>query len=591
MSEKFNDSFGTASDKAEQDIDKKQLDEVKDIVNQIEKVFSQMKIFSFDHENVETFIDLLFDRMSQYLQKYWKLEIGIEEFSFTFKDVPFYTERKISKSLPYLFYKDGLKMLFFYKGMLRDELEQFLEIIKEDSSLPPEESDIVISLWEKDFTRIQYFAPDDYLESKIGIGMEVPEYKIDKKKLFSGKIILKPKDRSFLNKKNNKGIEKTLKNTFGESGGAEEKCLSKSEEETLLDMVQNHRKESEEKQFKTLMIDILYLENRPEKVISLIKQFVRYINQQINRANFEIALSIYQEVLELKEYLAKNDVSKEKLVQKFFESPEIEITSSQVEEIFDKEHVKEFDALLKYISFMGVKSIPVLGYLYGRLEKPEQRDKIINTLKQVGKDHLSELVKIARDERPEITLEIIKILGNSKETRAMNHLISFLSFRNKKVLHAAVDSIGRFKNPSANKILFSLLSNEDPEIRALAAENIHMVEEDPVFDKIFQMIKDKQFMKESRKQKQALLLILARSKSREAYNHLEKIIKRAGFFSGTAKVECALCAVEALKKSEDPSGYMIIKNMTNSRNRKIRKKCTDAVKSFSQKIKEQVSHE
>jgi len=591
VSEKLNDAIRASSNKAEKGIDKKQLEKVKDIVNQIEKVFSQMKIFSFDHENVETFIDLLFDKISQYLQKYWKLEIGIEEFSFTFKDIPFYTERKISKSLPYLFYKDGLKMLFFYKGLLRDELKQFLEIIKEASSLPPEESDIVISLWEKDFTNIQYFAPDDYLESKIGIGMEVPEYKIDKKKLFSGKINLKPEDKSSLDNKDDSSFEESLKKTFGKRWGTEEKRLSESEEEILLDMVQNHRKESEEKQFKTLMIDILYLERRPEKITSLIKQFVRYANQQIDKGNFEITLSIYQEVLELKYYLSENDASKEKLVQKFFESPEIEITLSQVEEIFNKEHFKEFDAFLKYIFFMGAKSIPALSYLYDRLEKPEQKDKIITTLKQVGKDHLSELVKIARDERPEITLEIIAILGDSKEKRAMNHLVSFLSFRNKKVLHAAINAIGRFKNPTANKILFSLLSNEDPEIRALAAENIHMVEEDPVFDKILQIIKDKKFMKENRKQKQALLLSLARSKSKEALSLLEKIIKKAGFFSGTARIESALCAVEALEKSEDLSGYTIIKNMTNARNRKIRKKCTDAAKRFSLKKEEQISHE
>lgn len=183
MSEKFDDLPGASSPKAAPEVDKKQLNEVKDIVNQLEKAFSQMKIFSFDHDNVETFIDLLFEKMSHYLQNNWKLEIGIEEFSFTFKGIPFYTETQISKSLPYLFYKDGLKILFFYRGLLRDELKQFLEIVKQDSSLPPEESDIVISLWEQDFTNIQYFAPDDYLESKIGIGMEVPEYKIDKKKL------------------------------------------------------------------------------------------------------------------------------------------------------------------------------------------------------------------------------------------------------------------------------------------------------------------------------------------------------------------------------------------------------------------------
>jgi hypothetical protein len=590
VNDKVDDPSQTHSQKTEQNIDKKQLNEIKDIFNHFEKTFSQMKIFSSEHENVESFIDLLHDRLSKYLKKYWKLEIGIEEFSFTHQGFPFYKEEQLSKSLPFLFYKDGIKMLFFYQGLTKEELKDFLEIMRMDASLPPEESDIVISLWEKDFANIRYFAPDDYLETKIGIGIKIPEYKIDKDKLFSGKITLRPEDKSALEKKD-KTIQNNSQKIFKEKTGTEKALLSKSEEELLKNMLQDHRRESQAKQYKTLLLDILYLEKRPEKMNLLINQLIQYVNQQISIGNFKIALSVYEEVSELRDYLSETDSPRKKIIQEFFDSPKIEVTLSQIEEILHKEPIYEFDAFLKYLSFMGPKSIPILSYLYDHVEKPEQKDKIITTLKLAGKENFSELIKIARDERPDLTLKIISILRDSKEERAINHLASFLSFGNKKVLYAAIKAIGNFKNPNANKILFSLFSHEDPEIRILAAENIYMTDKEPVFEKILQEVKEKKFKKKSKKQKEALLLALARSQSKKAFEVLENIIKKVGFFSGSKKVESALSALKALEKGGGLTGYGIIKNLIHTRNRKIRKKCQELEKKLSQNIKKESSYD
>jgi len=172
--------------------------------------FSQMKIFSSEHKNVKKFTEQLYQKLKDFLKKYWKLEISIQEFSFYLEGNEIYTDKQINHSLPFLFYKDGMRMLFFYKNLQKDEFIDFLEIIKFNSSLPAEESDIVSSFWEHDFANIRYFAPDDYLESKIGTGMEILDYQVDKTELFSGKIELLPEDKQALSQ--NFGIvQKILK--------------------------------------------------------------------------------------------------------------------------------------------------------------------------------------------------------------------------------------------------------------------------------------------------------------------------------------------------------------------------------------------
>lgn len=163
------------------------INTVKEILHQLTKTFSQLKIFSSDHPNIKKFTDLLYSKLHLFLVKHWKLQLGVEEFSFTFEEKPVFTETQINKSLPFLFYKDGIRMLFFYQGLKKEELIDFLEIIKKNSSLPAEESDVVISLWEKDLANIRYYAPYEFLETKIGEEREILTYQVDKKNLIEEK--------------------------------------------------------------------------------------------------------------------------------------------------------------------------------------------------------------------------------------------------------------------------------------------------------------------------------------------------------------------------------------------------------------------
>jgi hypothetical protein len=121
-----------------------------------------MKIFPSEHATVKNFVDLLTQKFTDFLAAYQKLQVGIEEYSFTYGGKPVFSDDLTIKSLPFFFFKDGLQILFFYQGLDRPEIQEFLELIKEETSKPAEDRDIVASLWERDFPNIQYYAPDEF---------------------------------------------------------------------------------------------------------------------------------------------------------------------------------------------------------------------------------------------------------------------------------------------------------------------------------------------------------------------------------------------------------------------------------------------
>src|SRR4030042_3629169 len=148
-------------------IDPASVEKARDLLHYLANTVSAMKIFPSEHATIKNFVDLLTQKFTDFLATYQKLQIGIEEYSFTFGGKPVFSDELTIKSLPFFFFKDGLQILFFYEGLNRQEILEFLELIAAGAQKPAEDSDIVPALWERDFPNLQYYAPDEFLENRI----------------------------------------------------------------------------------------------------------------------------------------------------------------------------------------------------------------------------------------------------------------------------------------------------------------------------------------------------------------------------------------------------------------------------------------
>jgi hypothetical protein len=182
------------SEKGASAVDRVQEDRAREILLVLGNAVSAAKLFPSDHQTVRNFISDLHLRLAEYLDTNWKLELGIEEQAFTLEGKTISHDPNAVRSLPFFFFKDGMKRLGFYRGLQKAELEGFLEAIRAVSQLPPEEGDIVNALWEKDFTNIRYFAPDDFLAAKIGVGRPRLQPEVDVDSLNQGRVELTPED-------------------------------------------------------------------------------------------------------------------------------------------------------------------------------------------------------------------------------------------------------------------------------------------------------------------------------------------------------------------------------------------------------------
>jgi len=76
---------------------------------------------------------------------------------FRWFDRPVLVEKsKSSDSLPWTFFKDGVREIQLARGFEQEELGKFLDILQRVRKAAPDEDDLLTMLWEADFTHLRY---------------------------------------------------------------------------------------------------------------------------------------------------------------------------------------------------------------------------------------------------------------------------------------------------------------------------------------------------------------------------------------------------------------------------------------------------
>jgi hypothetical protein len=77
---------------------------------------------------------------------------------------------KSSDSLPWLFYKDGVRELTFLRGFDTEELPKLLDILQRVRKASPTEDDLLTMLWQGDFAYLRYRYVDMSVEPSVPLG-------------------------------------------------------------------------------------------------------------------------------------------------------------------------------------------------------------------------------------------------------------------------------------------------------------------------------------------------------------------------------------------------------------------------------------
>jgi len=595
-------------------IDPARVEKAKDLLRFLANTVSAMKIFPSEHATVKNFVDLLTQKFTDFLAAYQKLQIGIEEYSFTLGGKPVFSDDLTIKSLPFFFFKDGLQILFFYQGLDRQEIQDFLELLKAESQKPAEDRDIVASLWERDLPNIQYYAPDEFLENRImaekresQVGQELPdlpddlahetiEVRVDTSNFSRGRIDLTSEDREEVQKGSARGEMENVPDGPAapeESAGPEmptamdkgrkksdaaamDPTLTEDELLSLESMVRVNRTISAEEEFIELMMEIVFLEQNLANCQATLDALLEYHFDQLRHGNFQAVVIIIQKVHELVRNLT-GAPEKAALLESFLKRTVSPKTLEAVKDLLDKKKTMDWESLLGFFGLLGTPALSLAADLYDIVPGGEARHKILGFIADAGTPNPGLLTSLTDNGRPDLAIAIIGILSRIPENRGIPHLSAFLSFQNKTVKLEAIHALGNTPDEMANRLLLGFMKDPDEEVRIQAAMKLNPAEGGARVQQIAREASTREFQEKSLKEKEAVLSFLGRTRSAEALEFLRRTLGRAPLFAPKRVLEMRLAAVAGLESMGTGEALTVLQEGAIGRTKKVREACTAAL--------------
>jgi len=585
------------------------LEKAKDILQTLANAASAMKIFPSDHATVRHFVELLGAKFQSFLDPYQKLQVGVDEYSFTYAGKPVYTDQLTIKSLPFFFFKDGLHILYFYQGLDTREIADFLELIKLESQRPPEESDIVAALWERDFPNIQYYAPEEYLENRIltesreslparnlsglpaDLAHETIEVRIDPAKLTRGRIELTPEDRETARRAGLEGAQEVKAEGRAETPASVEArdvgqrspaasmdpTLSPSELQELESLVRANRTISPEEEFIDLMVELIFLESDAGGCRTSLEVLTAAYHERLERGDFKTAVLLIGKVLKLRDHLKADASEKAALLDGFLEKIVSARTVDAVKTLFDKKISVDWEALLDFFKLLGPPALVLAAELYESVASGEARHKILDIIREQGSRDPSLLSGLADKAKPALSSEIVGLLAGLPDGRGIPLLATFVGFQDRDVRLKVIQALGGSRHDVAGRILMGFLNDPDEELRIQTAMKLSPGEEASRVQQLIREASVREFRTKSLKEKEAFLSLLGRTRSGPALEFLNRALFRARLLPSKQSLETRLAAAAGLASMGTAEAVKALEKGALGRTRKVREACAAAL--------------
>jgi hypothetical protein len=567
-------------------IDTVELGKVNLIFKYFDTAFSTMKLYPPGNPSIEKSMGIFSGKLKEFLDEYKEFRIGIKEFSFSYKGETVFQDEEKKRSLPFFLFKDGMRELTFHKGLQDKELQHFLDTLKEAIDLPPDESDAVGLLWEKDFINIRYYAIDEFLDLNIGGGEKSLDFEVDTRKFSEGKLDLTSEDLDEFKEKSDMLVFGPHKEEEGEGEGDLEGSVDsdsriptiKKEEIPEIDkMIELDKQASSSSELVALLFEILYYQENLDRFSDVLKILEKYFQETVQKADFPRVLTALQNIQELKETLSEKSPDKVNLLDKIMKNAADESSMSLLKKLYLEDKVKDHEPFFSYLEFLGPAAVSVVGMVWENPKGPAHKQRALDILKKDGKRDIGALMYLAKGSNVALTLEVISMLETVSDLKDLHFLRDFIDHPNKDIRLEIIRILGVAGSQEANEILTQFLTDEDIEVRAFAAQNMKYAGDKETVDFILDLAADKEFRKRTRVEKKALLNFLASAQKNEVYDLFRSILKKWSFFSAPSQNETRLAAVSALEKVATPEARQVLEVGTGVFGRTVREACQMAL--------------
>jgi HEAT repeat protein len=326
-----------------------------------------------------------------------------------------------------------------------------------------------------------------------------------------------------------------------------------------------------------MIFELLYLEDRIEEFATVLGFLERHNKDLIRDGKFTHAAQFLRQMQELKDIFSERNPAKAAKLEKFLNAvPEARIVAL-IRECIERKNIDSVPSFFEYLRFLGSKSIPVAAELLEENQDEDYRRAALAYLENIAPEYIETLAGQLQDGKPALSKDIITLLSRSQDRKVLSYLAPLVTYVDKDIRLAALETLGSFKDPLAQKIISGFLQAEDEDVRTAAADRLGNPPDKIILRRVIRMMSSRRFHDKSPGEKIALMNILGRSGTPEGLEALRKAMEKSGLFAKAKYEDSRLCAVTVLEAMETPEALEVLRKGLKSSNRKVSEACRRAI--------------
>jgi HEAT repeat protein len=471
-----------------------------------------------------------------------------------------------SDSLPWLFYKDGVRELRLARGFDTEELAKLLDILQRVRKANPNEDDLLTLLWQGDFAYLRYRYVDMSAEptAPLGEGGErLADGQIDVRRIaeeeeaVEGEETLESQAKSsvvsmsdfdgtlyFLDEKEIEYIQAEVRREY-------EIDLRQNVLALLLDIFEQQPDASIRTEVAGIL-DTLMLHMLSAGQLHNVAYLIREALVASQRA-IDIVPAQRDRLSQIPARLS----APEALAQLLQSMDEATTLPSQ------EELIELFEQL------RGSALVTVLDWL-SRLQNPKLRPLLEGAAARLAAQSTAELVKLIGSSSRNVSLEAIRRAGALRSPAAVPNLAKVLTDGDAALRAAAVAALSEIGSPTALQSLERGVEDEEREVRVSALRALQSRAYRPVLPRLEAIVKGRGIRDADLTEKMAVFEAYGSLCGGAGVSSLDTMLNGKSMFGRREDAELRACAAVALGKIGSPEAQASLRQAANEKDVVVR---------------------
>ncbi len=471
---------------------------------------------------------------------------------------------KSSDSLPWLFYKDGVRELTLVKGIEQEELVQLLTILQRARKASPDDDDLLAMLWEQDFVNLRYRYVDLGLEpaSPLEDGGPPPEP-------------MSPGEVREANTGNAAQTEETQESQTGIVNMADFDAtlyfLDDKEIEYLQNEIAREYAADLRQTVAASLFDIFEAQADPavrNEVADLVETLMLYLLAGGHLRTVAYLLREGQVAAE-----RGKDVSPEAR-QRLADIPgrlsQAEPLGQLLQALDESTELPPLDELTELFEQLRPMALGTLFSWLGRLQNQRLRPMLEAAAARLTSANTAELVKLIQSDERAVSLEAVRRCGALKLQAGVAAMGRVLANADPELRQVCVQALGEIGSAGALQMLEPWVADGDRDTRVAAVRVLALRGYRPMLARVEAAVKGKAVRDADLTEKVAFFEAYGMLAGDAGVPYLDGILNGKGFLGRREEPEVRACAAMALGRINSAAAQASLRKAQSERDVVIR---------------------